>query len=124
MILLCSRGSTKSLAGEHQYWGRSMAAYQSVLSGFVLSAMVLTGLSAPAATAQPPTAAQPAAALPATLPPAVTAPLNLAVAQSLPLDDNLPPAAGPNGILSGSRKAASMVTQSLSDTVKQAWNPT
>ena len=101
-----------------------MAAYQSVLSGFVLSAMVLTGLSAPAATAQPPPAAQPAAALPATLPPAVTAPLNLAVAQSLPLSDTLPPAAGPNGILSGARKAASMVTQSLSDTVQQAWNPT
>ncbi|PNH86161.1 RHS repeat domain-containing protein [Arthrobacter sp. AFG20] len=62
--------------------------------------------------------------MPATLAPAVTAPLNLAVAQSLPLDDDLPPAAGPDGLLSGSRKAAGMVGRDLTDRMKLAWNPT
>jgi RHS repeat-associated protein len=101
-----------------------MAAQRSLLSCLVLSTVVLTGLSAPPAQAQTPTTAQPATVLPAALAPAVTAPMNLAVAQSLPLDDDHPPAAGPNGILSGSRKAAGMVGRDLTDRMKLAWNPT
>lgn len=42
---------------------------------------------------------------------------------SLPLNNNLAPATGPNGILSGDRSAAGMVSRNLTDTVKQEWNP-
>lgn len=50
--------------------------------------------------------------------------MNLAVAQSLPLVDNLPPAFGTNGHLAGSRSAAGMVSRSLTDRIDLAWNPT
>ena len=124
MILLCSRGSTKSLAGEHSFGGSSMAACRSVLSGLVLSAVVLTGLSVPA-TAQTPTTTAPVALQPATLAPAGSVPLNLAVAQSLLLGgDDLPPAFGPDGHLAGSRSAAGMVSRSLTDRIDLGWNPT
>src|SRR5688572_25767609 len=110
MIISCSRGSAKSLAGEHSYWESHMASGRSVLSGLVLSAVVLTGLSAPA-TAHAPTNVHAQSLSPSTLAPAVTAPMNLAVAQSLPLDDgDLPPAFGPNGQLAGSRSAGGMVS--------------
>ena len=86
--------------------------------------MVVTGLSAPASAAQTPTSAQPPSLAPAALSLAGSTPLNLAVAQSLPLDDDLPPAMGPDGHLSGSRSAAGMVSRSLTDRIDLAWNPT
>src|SRR5688572_16949712 len=102
-----------------------MSACRSVLSGLVLSAVVLTGISAPASTAQTPTNLQPLSLAPAALTPAATAPLNLTVAQSLPLDDDdLPPVFGPNGHLAGARSAGGMVSRSLTDRIDLAWNPT
>ncbi len=50
--------------------------------------------------------------------------MNLGVPMSLPLRSNLPAAAGPNGVLSGDRSAAGMVSRNLTDTIKQEWNPT
>lgn len=107
MIILCSLGSAKRLTGEHKYWGRSMAAARSLLSGLVLSAVVLTGLAVPAGAAQTPAAARPPGGAaftlaPATLAPASAVPANLGVAMSLPLVDNgLAPATGPGGHLAG-----------------------
>lgn len=49
--------------------------------------------------------------------------MNLAVTASLPLNNNLAPAAGPNGVLSGDRSAAGMVKHKLTDTITQEWNP-
>ncbi|MGF9663173.1 RHS repeat-associated core domain-containing protein [Arthrobacter crystallopoietes] len=61
---------------------------------------------------------------PGTLAPAVTEPLNPGTTESLALSgDDLPPAAGPDGILAGNRKAAQMVSRDLTDTVKLGWNP-
>ncbi|WP_248760336.1 RHS repeat domain-containing protein [Pseudarthrobacter sp. SSS035] len=107
-----------------------MAAARSLLSGLVLSAVVLTGFAVPADASQTPTATRPPGdaaftLAPTTLEPASAAPANLGVALSLPLvDDGLAPATGPNGVLSGSRSAAGMVSHKLTDTIRQEWNPT
>jgi RHS repeat-associated protein len=106
-----------------------VAAARSLLSGLVLSAVVLTGLAVPADAAPTRAAARlPGGAAftlaPVTLEPASAVPANLGVAMSLPLNNNLVPATGPNGILSGDRSAAGMVSHKLTDTIKQSWNPT
>lgn len=38
------------------------------------------------------------------------------------MTNNLPPASGANGVVSGSRSAAGMFTRKLTDTIAQAWN--
>lgn len=105
-----------------------MAAARSFLSGLVLSSVVLAGLAGPAGAAPAPTVNHPPGTgafvlFPATQVPAASAPMNLAVTASLPLNNNLAPAAGPNGVLSGDRSAAGMVKHKLTDTITQEWNP-
>lgn len=130
MISVCSLGAQNCSLGSTKFWGRSMAAARSLLSGLVLSAVVLSGLAVPAVAAQTPTAVRPpggaaSSLAPATGVPAAAVPANLVVAQNLPLvDDGLAPATGPNGHLAGSRSAAGMVSRDLTDTIKQSWNPT
>jgi RHS repeat-associated protein len=106
-------------------WGRSMAALGSLLSGFVLSAVILTGLTAPShAVTEAPVNVQPPGGAPASAPPRISG-VEASAAPSLGMVPMLlPPASGPDGIKSGNRSAASMVTRHLTDRTAISWNPT
>jgi RHS repeat-associated protein len=102
-----------------------MGVRRAILACLVTSALTVTGagVSAAAVPATPdiPSMVEP----PGALAPAVTEPLNPGTTESLALSgDDLPPASGPDGHLSGHRKAAQMVTRDLSDATKLGWNPT
>lgn len=105
-----------------------MAARGSLLSGFVLSAVVLTGIAAPssAVTAAAPAKVQPPGRTPISA--EQRAPSREVRTGAVPLLGMapmvLPPASGSDGIKSGNRAAASMVTRQLTDRTAISWNPT
>jgi hypothetical protein len=109
-----------------------MSAARSLLSGLVLSALVLTGISVPAQAATAPETTHPPGTLKSMSPVHATihAPLQ-APSRALPglaslglAPMVLPPASGPDGIKSGNRSAAAMVTRHLTDMTANSWNPT
>jgi hypothetical protein len=96
-----------------------MAALGSLLSGFVLSALILTGIAAPsfAVTAAAPAKVQPPGR--GLVSAGHRAPSEAVRTSAVPLLGTAPmvlrPAAGHDGIKSGNRAAASMVTRHLTD---------